>query len=115
MEPLLETITLDPEDSNELLFKVRVEGVDQAPAQVRLVCESGDVSYMFNGRASGEEDIIAFNLPIMKDKIREGCYLSKVEVLIENKYFAPVSFQINFKKATSSGKAGVDSFSSYYS
>lgn len=98
MEPMLETIDLDMEESNELLFKVKVEGAEQAPAKVRLVCESGDVGYTFNGRSAGN-DTVQFNLPVMKDKLKEGVYLTRVEVLIENRYFAPVQFQINFKKA----------------
>jgi len=96
MEPLLETISLDSEENNELLFKVKIEGAD-GPAKVRLVCETGDVAFMFNGQPIGD-DVVAFNLPVLKDKIKEGTYLSRVEVLIENRYFTPVQFQINLKK-----------------
>jgi hypothetical protein len=100
MEQMLETVDLDVEEPNELLFKVKVEGIDQAPASVRLVCESGgDMSFMFEGKATGQDDIVQFQLPILKDKLKEGTYLSKVEVLVENRYFAPVIFNINFKKA----------------
>lgn len=99
MEPMLETIDLDMEESNELLFKVKVEGADPAPAKVRLVCEQGELAYMFNGRSAGGDGLVQFNLPIMKDKLREGLYLARVEALIENRYFAPVQFQVNFKKA----------------
>jgi len=99
MEPMLETIDLDVEESNELLFKVKVEGVEPAPARVRLVCEVGDLAYMFNGHATPEEGVVQFLLPVLKDKLKEGLYQSRVEVLIENRYFAPVQFNINFKKA----------------
>ncbi len=67
--------------------------------KVRLVCESGDLAFMFNGRSAGEDGLVQFNLPIMRDKLKEGLYQSRVEVLIENRYFAPVQFQVNFKKA----------------
>lgn len=99
MDPLLETIDLDVEEPSELLFRVKVEGAEQAPAKVRLVCESGDMAYMFNGRTAGPDGLVSFNLPVMKDKLKEGMYQSRVEVLIENRYFAPVQFQVNFKKA----------------
>jgi hypothetical protein len=99
MEPFLETIDLDIEEANELLFKVKVEGVDQAPAKVRLVCETGDVDYMFHGEPTPDEGVVQFVLPSLKGKLKEGQYLSRVEVLIENRYFAPVSFNINFKQA----------------
>lgn len=99
MEPLLETIDLDMEESNELAFKIKVEGTANSPAKVRLVCESSDVSYMFNGRGTSEEGVVQFILPQMKDKLQEGTYSARVEVLIENRYFSPVQFQINWKKA----------------
>jgi len=99
MEPLLETISLDLEESNELLFRVKIEGTEPSPAKVRLVCESGDLAYMFNGYPTQEEGVVQFLLPVLKDKISEGMYLSRVEVLIENRYFAPVNFNIDFKQA----------------
>lgn len=99
MEPLLETIDLDVEEAAELLFKVKVEGIEPAPAKVRLVCESGDMAYMFNGHPTPEDGVVQFLLPVLKDKLKEGLYQSRVEVLIENRYFAPVLFNINFKKA----------------
>ena len=54
---------------------------------------------MFNGRGTSEEGVVQFVLPQMKDKLQEGTYQARVEVLIENRYFTPVQFQINFKKA----------------
>ena len=99
MEPMLETIDLDTEESNELAFKIKIEGADSGPTKVRLVCEGENVSYMFNGRATSEDGVVQFVIPVMKDKLKEGTYTSKVEVLVENRYFAPVQFNINFKKA----------------
>ena len=99
MESFLETIDLDIEEANELLFKVKVEGVEQAPAKVRLVCEGGEMDYVFHGSPTRDEGVVQFVLPILKGKLKEGQYLSRVEVLIENRYFAPVQFNINFKQA----------------
>lgn len=99
MESLLETIDLDIEESNELLFKVKVEGADPAPVKVRLVCESGDMAYMFNGQSVGGDGLIQFNMPALNGKLKEGLYQARIEVFIDNCYFTPVQFQINFKKA----------------
>jgi hypothetical protein len=100
MDSFLETIDLDIEEANELLFKVRVEGIDQAPAKVRLVLEeSGDQALMFSGSPTPDDGVVQFMLPILKGKLKEGQYLSRVEVLIENRYFAPVQFNINLKQA----------------
>ena len=97
MEQLAETITLDVEESNELAFKIKVEG-SSTPVKVRLVCESPEISYMFPGRGTQEDGVVQFVIPQMKGKIQEGLYSARVEVLVENRYFSPVQFQLNFKK-----------------
>lgn len=97
MEQLAETITLDVEESNELAFKIKIEGAN-SPAKVRLVCESPEISYMFSGRGTHEDGVVQFIIPQMKGKIQEGLYSARVEVLVENRYFSPVQFQMNFKK-----------------
>jgi hypothetical protein len=93
-----EVIALDMEETNELLFKVKVEGTDVAPARVRMVCEAGDMSYMFHGSGTEDEGVVQFVIPPMQNKIGEGQYQSRIEVLIENRYFSPVQFNIDFKK-----------------
>lgn len=101
MEPLLETVELDLDESNELKFKIKMEGNVSSPAKVRLVCEDEDFSYVFKGYGTNEMDVVQFNLPRMENKIKEGTYSARVEVLVENRYFAPLQFQINFKKSIS--------------
>jgi len=97
MEQANETITLDYEEINELAFRIKVEGVE-SPAKVRLVCENNDVSYMFNGRGTHEDGVVQFIVPLMKGKIQEGTYPARIEVLIDNRYFSPVQFNMHFKK-----------------
>lgn len=97
VEPLVETLDLDIDESNELLFKVGIEGHVQGPAKVRLVCEGEDVAYIFPGRPTGE-GVVQFVLH-RASGIKEGIYPSQLEVLVENKYFVPVVFNINLKKA----------------
>lgn len=101
MEPLNETIELDLEESNDLTFKIKMEGAAASPAKVRLVCEGSDFAYMFNGYGTGEDEVVQFTLPRMDKKITEGTYNARVEVLVDNRYFAPLQFQINFKKTLS--------------
>lgn len=101
MEPLNETIDLDLEESNDLTFKIKMEGTAMSPAKVRLVCEGSDFAYMFNGYGTGEDEVVQFTLPRMDKKINEGTYSARVEVLVDNRYFAPLQFQINFKKTLS--------------
>lgn len=97
METILETVDADVETSQEILFKVTIEGLDQAPSKVRLVCEDGDVGYVFTGKTTDQEGIVSFVIP--PNKLKEATYLTKVEVLVENRYFNPVSFYLAAKKA----------------
>ncbi len=96
MEALLETVEADVEAATEMLFKITVEGLDQAPAKVRMVCENGSSGHFFNGEATDQADVIAFTIPA--NVLKEATYLTKVEVLVENRYFAPVTFNLNAKK-----------------
>lgn len=95
-EPIVETVTLDSDESNELLFKVNIEGHVVGPAKVRLVCESDDMSYMFPGRPA-DDGLVQFLLHKAAG-MKEGTYPARVEVLIENRYFIPVEFNIELKK-----------------
>jgi hypothetical protein len=101
MESLLEMIELDIDESSELFFKVKIEGIDPAPTKIRLVCEAGEIAYMFDGHTTKDDGVIQFSIPSLKDKVNEGVYGSRVEVLVDNRYFAPVEFNINFKKSVS--------------
>lgn len=96
-ELLKETLELDIDESNELQFKVVVEGSGESPS-VRLVCEGNEMSYMFRGKLTSDKDVVQFNLPEMKNRLQEGTYNAKVEVLVGNRYFTPVEFDIHFKK-----------------
>lgn len=98
MENHTETVDLDLEESNELKFKIRLEGESSSPAKVRLVCEGKDCSYMFSGYGTTEPEVVQFTLPKMHNKLSEGTYSARVEVLVENRYFSPLQFQINWKK-----------------
>ena len=101
MDPLLETVSLDIDESNDLTFKVKMEGTTSSSAKVRLVCEGKDFSYMFNGYGTGEDEVVQFTIPSMVNKVPEGTYDARVEVMVENRYFTPLRFQIAFKKTLS--------------
>lgn len=96
----MEIIDLDPEETNELMFRVQIEGIDPSPAKIRLVCEGSDAGYVFKSKP-GPEGLVRFEIPAMKDRIKEGSHSARVEVMIENKYFVPIEFELNFKKKVS--------------
>lgn len=96
----MEIIDLDPEEANELMFRVQIEGIDPSPAKIRLVCEGQENGYVFNSK-SGPDGLVRFDIPAMKGKIAEGRHSARIEVMIENKYFVPIEFDVNFKKKVS--------------
>lgn len=101
MEQLTETVELDLEESNDLTFKIKMEGTAMSPAKVRLVCENNDFAYMFNGYGTGEDEVVQFTIPRMDRRLSEGNYRARVEVLVDNRYFAPLQFNLSFKKTLS--------------
>jgi hypothetical protein len=97
----MEEIILDIDEANTLDFKVKVEGTNASSTSARLVCECGDVSYVFKGHVTNEDDIVRFEIPKMSDKVKVGLYECNVEVFVENRYFVPATFTANFKKTMS--------------
>lgn len=99
MEPLVESIELDPDKINELLFKVNVEGDVHSPVIVRLVCEGPDMGYVFKGLATQDPGVVWFHIPESgKNSIIEGKYAGHVEVIVDGKHFTPVQFDLIFKR-----------------
>lgn len=93
----MQSIEFDIDEKNSIDFKVCIEG-SNAPAKIRLVCESDDVSYVFSGESTDEENIVNFSIPKMRNRISEGLHNCKVEVFVENRYFVPIEFIAEFKK-----------------
>lgn len=90
-------IELFLDQDNELRFNVAIEGSRPGIPKYRLNFESKDISYSFNGLSDTSGEII-FNVPAMKNMLKEGIYKSSLEVLIDDRYFAPLTFNSKFKQ-----------------
>lgn len=98
----METIDLDIEETNELAFKIKVEGAADGQMTARLYCESSEGTlHAFPGQFINEPETVTFRLSKMTKFINEGSYPGWVEVVINNKQFVPVKFNLNFKKPVS--------------
>lgn len=97
---LTEAIQLDIDERNDLDFSIRVEGAANAATSVRMVLENEDFSYMFKGRLTDEANVVKFSIPSLKH-IKEGMYPARVEVIVDNKIFLPVEFDIDLKRPVS--------------
>lgn len=90
-------IELFLDQDNELRFQVAIEGSRPGIPKYRLNFEARDISYSFNGLSDTSGEII-FNVPAMKNMLKEGIYKSSLEVLIDDRYFAPLTFDAKFKQ-----------------
>lgn len=91
-------ITLNLDETNQLLFKLKVNGTNKSPSKVRLVFEGTDYQFGIVGAPSNEDDVYKFDVPALTDRLDEGVYPSKVEVIVDGRYFAPIEFQTDFKR-----------------
>jgi len=92
----MEPVNLDIDGTNELLFRVTVEGLKPSSTIVRLVCEGeGVLGMVFNG--SPEGDVVRFEVPRLRNVVPEGSYTGKIEVLFEGRYFNPIKFPIELR------------------
>jgi len=88
------------DESNELFFKISIHGAERSPDSIRLVCETGDISYVFRGKATNEDGIVRFVVPPLKESmvVPGELYDARVEVIIDDHYFVPVRFKAEFKQ-----------------
>lgn len=99
MSEVQETTELRLDESNELYFKISVHGAEKSPDTIRLVCEVDDISYSFKGKLTGEQDIVRFVVPALKNTLKSGQICeARVEVIVDNHYFVPVKFNAEFKE-----------------
>ena len=94
----MSNIDLLLDEENELTFALTVEGTRPATAQCRLVLENEEMSLVFESdRYDGEE--VTVTLPPLKHVLKEGEYDMNLEVIVEDKYFKPLTITGNFEKS----------------
>ena len=94
----MSNIDLLLDEENELTFALSIEGSRPATAQCRLVLERDEMSLVFDSdNYNGEEVTVV--LPPLKHVLKEGQYNMDLEVIVEDKYFKPLSLTGNFEKS----------------
>ena len=94
----MSNIDLLLDEENELTFALTIEGTRPAEAQCRLIVESKDMSLVFESE-SYDGDEVTVVLPPLKHVLKEGEYNMDLEVIIEDKYFRPLTMTGNFEKS----------------
>lgn len=86
------------DEENELTFHVNIEGNRPSDASCRLRLDNLDVGLMFEAKRN-EEGEISVIIPPLKHVLKEGTYDMTLEVIVDDKYFEPLTLQGNFEKS----------------
>jgi hypothetical protein len=82
---------------NKFNCNIEIEGTSLSKSKVRLVIESEDMTYLFNGRIENN-GICEVSIPKTKHFLSEGSKgLMRLEVIADDVYFEPWSSEFNVK------------------
>ena len=90
-------IDLMLDEENELTFQLNIEGTRPAEASCRLMIEASDMSVAFDASKTPDGEV-SFVIPPLKNMLKEGVYDMNLEVIVDDKYFRPLSIKGNFEK-----------------
>lgn len=93
--------TLKPEEPQELVFDIKIEGSKEEPSDIRFVIEAQTVDgqqvqdvFSIICRAVRENDAIKVYVPRLLNLFRAGSYKARLEVVLENRLFVPLNEEI---------------------
>lgn len=86
------------DEENELTFQINIEGNSPGSARCRLRLENKDVDLLFeaNSHEKGEVSVV---LPPLTHILKEGDYDMTLEVVVDDKFFEPLTLQGSFEKS----------------
>lgn len=94
----MSNINLLLDEENEITFALTVEGTTSSPARCRLLVEKDDMTLMFNPNYFKNNEV-SVTIPALKNVLKEGeCNLS-LEVIVEDKYFVPLTMKGYLEKS----------------
>jgi len=91
-------IDLMLDEENELTFQLSIEGSRPATASCRLLLNNENMSLVFEADRR-DNDEVSVILPPLTHILKEGMYDMTLEVIIDDKYFQPLTLQGNFEKS----------------
>jgi len=93
-------IQIHLDEDNELRFGVAVEGAESGNVTCRMVLESKDSSMgiIFPGRAASNGEVKVL-VPSLKTFLNEGVYPMRLEVLVDDRVFTPLSMNVELKQS----------------
>ena len=93
----MQPVDLLLDEENELTFQLNVEGSSPGQARCRLMLTGNDITLGFDAdKFIGEE--VNITLPPLSHVLREGVYDMALEVIVDDRYFKPLTIKGNFEK-----------------
>ena len=86
------------DEENELTFQLNVEGNAPGDATCRLKLEGGEMDLLFEAKSQevGEVSVV---LPPLSHVLKEGDYDMTLEVIVDDKFFKPLTITGSFEKS----------------
>ena len=94
----MSNINLLLDEENEITFALTVEGTTNSPAKCRLLVEKDDMTLMFEPNYF-QNDEVSVKIPPLKHIFKEGHCELNLEVIVEDKYFRPLSMPAYLEKS----------------
>lgn len=91
-------IALYLDQDNELRFNVAIEGSKPGSPKYRLAFEGRNFNYSFSGKQTAPGEV-SFVVPAMKNLMKEGNYHAQLEVMVDDRYFTPLTFDASFEES----------------
>lgn len=99
---------IKPDQPQELIFEIKIEGSKEEPSEVRFVIESQTVDgkevldvFSIICRAVRENDAIKVYIPRLLNLLRAGAHNARLEVVLENRLFIPLSEEVMIEEPIS--------------
>jgi len=94
----MSNINLLLDEENEITFALTVEGTTNSPAKCRLLVEKDNMTLMFAPNYF-QNDEVSVTIPPLKNIFKEGICDLKLEVIVEDKYFNPLTLKGYLEKS----------------
>jgi hypothetical protein len=85
------------DEENELTFQINIEGNTPGSAKCRLMLENKGFNLLFEA-SSHQKGELSVILPPLAHVLKEGEYDMKLEVVVDDKFFEPLTLTGNFEK-----------------
>jgi len=94
----LSTVDIFLDTDNELAFSVEIQGAAGSTVKSQFVLEGPKgINLCFQGRPQPGEVVV--DIPALKDMLSEGVYKTRLEMLVDDKLFTPLTLDVNIKPA----------------